>query len=35
VAKGKRYVDATRHFDLQQEHTPPEAVDLVKSVATA
>ena len=35
MAKGKRYVDATRHFDLQQEHTPPEAVDLVKSVATA
>ena len=35
MAKGKRYVDATRHFDLQQEHTPPEAVDMVKSVATA
>src|SRR5207245_9537430 len=35
VAKGKRYSDAARHFDLQQEHTPAEAVDLVKSVAAA
>ena len=35
MAKGKRYVDASRHFDAHQEHTPPEAVDLVKSVSTA
>jgi len=35
VAKGKRYTDATRHFDIQQEHTPPEATDLVKSMAGA
>jgi len=35
VAKGKKYTDAVRHFDIQQEHTPAEAVDLVKSVATA
>jgi large subunit ribosomal protein L1 len=35
VAKGKRYTDATRHFDIQQEHTPAEAIDLVKSMAGA
>jgi large subunit ribosomal protein L1 len=35
VAKGKRYTDATRHFDVQQEHTPPEGIDLVKSMAAA
>ena len=35
MAQGKRYTDAVRHFDLQQEHTPAEAVDLVKSVAAA
>ena len=35
MAKGKRYTDATRHFDIQQEHTPPEATDLVKSMAGA
>jgi large subunit ribosomal protein L1 len=30
---GKRYVDATRRFDRQQQHSPAEAVDLVKSLA--
>ena len=35
MAKGKRYSDAVRHFDVNQEHTPAEAVDLVKSVSTA
>ena len=35
MAKGKRYSDAARHFDIQQEHTPPEATDLVKSMAGA
>ena len=35
MAKGKRYTDATRHFDIQQEHTPAEAIDLVKSMAGA
>ena len=35
MAKGKRYADAARHFDIQQEHTPAEAIDLVKSMAGA
>jgi len=32
--QGKRYADATRRFDRQQLHTPTEAVELVKSLAT-
>jgi large subunit ribosomal protein L1 len=35
MPKGKRYTDATRHFDRQQLHTPAEAVDLAKSVGGA
>ena len=32
---GKKYTDATTRFDPQQLHTSPEAVDLVKSLASA
>jgi large subunit ribosomal protein L1 len=32
---GKRYDDGVRRFDRQQFHTPVEAVELVKSLATA
>ena len=32
---GKKYTDATTRFDRDQLHTSPEAVDLVKSLATA
>src|SRR5437016_11908527 len=32
---GKKYVDATRRFDRQQLHGPAEAIDLVKSTASA
>ena len=33
--QGKRYVDATKRFDQTQLHGPTEAIDLVKSLATA
>ena len=32
---GKKYVEAVRRFDRQQQHSPGEAVDLVKSLASA
>jgi len=32
---GKKYTDATRRFDRTQLHTAPEAVDLVRNLATA
>ena len=32
---GKKYTDATQRFDREQLHTLAEAVDLVKSLATA
>jgi large subunit ribosomal protein L1 len=35
MGRGKRYTDASRRFDRHQHHTPGEAVDLVKSIATA
>jgi large subunit ribosomal protein L1 len=35
VNKGKRYVDAVKRLDREQLYTPPEAVDLVKSLASA
>ena len=35
MSKGKRYDDAAARFDRQQLHTPAEAIDLVKSLATA
>jgi large subunit ribosomal protein L1 len=31
---GKKYVDATRKYDGQKLHTPAEAIDTVKSLAT-
>src|SRR4051812_17362177 len=31
----KKYVDATRRFDRDRQHAPGEAVDLVKSLASA
>jgi len=33
--EGKRYIDATKRFDQTQLHGPTEAIDLVKSLATA
>ncbi|HEY4378501.1 MAG TPA: 50S ribosomal protein L1 [Acidimicrobiales bacterium] len=35
MAKGKKYTDATKRYDNEQLHTVPEAVDLVKSLASA
>ncbi|MEN3271269.1 MAG: large subunit ribosomal protein [Actinomycetota bacterium] len=35
ATEGKRYVDATKRFDQTQLHGPTEAIDLVKSLATA
>ena len=35
MATGKRYTDATKRFDQTQLHNPIEAIDLVKSLATA
>jgi large subunit ribosomal protein L1 len=35
VAKGKRYTDATRNFDVLQEHSAAEAIELVKGLASA
>jgi large subunit ribosomal protein L1 len=32
---GKKYADAVRRFDRQQQHGPGEAIDLVKSLASA
>lgn len=35
MAKGKKYIDATRRYDRDHLHTPTEAMDLVKSLAPA
>jgi large subunit ribosomal protein L1 len=35
MAKGKRYTDATKRYDRDHLHTADEAVDLVKTLATA
>jgi large subunit ribosomal protein L1 len=35
ATQGKRLVDATKRFDPQALHSPAEAVDLVKSLASA
>ncbi len=35
MAQGKRYSDATKRFDRAHLHGPSEAIDLVKSLATA
>jgi large subunit ribosomal protein L1 len=34
MSKGKRYTDASRKYDRDQLHSPPEAVELVKSLAS-
>jgi large subunit ribosomal protein L1 len=30
---GKKYIDATRHFDKARIHTPAEAIELIKSLS--
>lgn len=35
MAKGKKYTDALKRFDREGMHGPAEAVDLVKSLASA
>jgi large subunit ribosomal protein L1 len=35
MAHGKRYLDATKRYDRERHYTPAEAVDVVKSLATA
>ena len=35
MAKGKKYTNATKRYDRDQQHTPAEALDLVKSLAPA
>ncbi len=35
MAKGKHYVDAAKRFDRDQQFTPDEGLDLVKSLASA
>ncbi|HKY15699.1 MAG TPA: 50S ribosomal protein L1 [Microthrixaceae bacterium] len=34
MAKGKKYLDATKRYDREQLHSPQEAVALVKSLST-
>ena len=35
MAKAKKYVDATRRYDRDHLHAPSEAIDLVKTLASA
>ncbi len=35
MAKGKKYIDATRRYDRENLHTPREAMELAKSLAPA
>lgn len=35
MAKGKKYLDATKRYDREHLHSPSEAMDLVKSLAPA
>ena len=35
MAKGKKFIDATKRFDRDQQFTPTEAVGLVKTLASA
>lgn len=35
MAKAKKYVDATRRYDRDNLHAPSEAIDLVKTLASA
>jgi len=32
---GKRYLDATKRFDRDRQHSPDEAIEIVKTLATA
>jgi large subunit ribosomal protein L1 len=34
-ARGKKYIDATKRYDRQRLYSPTEAIDLVKSLASA
>ncbi len=34
MAKGKKYTDATKRYDREHQHTPAEALELAKSLAT-
>ena len=34
MAKGKKYLDATKRFDREHYHSPAEALDLAKSLST-
>ena len=34
MAKGKKYTDATKRYDRDHQHTPAEALELAKSLAT-
>jgi large subunit ribosomal protein L1 len=34
MAKGKKYLDATKRFDRERLHTPQEAVELVRSLSS-
>ena len=33
MQRGKKYIDATRHYDRARIHSPAEAIDLVKSLS--
>jgi large subunit ribosomal protein L1 len=33
MQRGKKYIDATRHFDRARVHTPAEAVELVRTLS--
>ena len=35
MAPGKKYRDAQKRFDRDRSHTPPEALDLIRSLASA
>ncbi len=35
MAKGKKYQDAARRYDRQRHHAAPEAIELVKTLASA
>jgi large subunit ribosomal protein L1 len=35
MAQGKKYRDALKRFDRERLHTPPEAVELVRSLPKA
>jgi large subunit ribosomal protein L1 len=35
MAQGKRFTDATKRFDREQEHTPDEALQLCRSLSAA